>query len=299
MFTTKTTPVTVYQSTDKGAPQLSVNAGSLKTLLKACLITGYGDKKALGWDIPFEDANSAVFRSNDPTSNRYFLKADNSEAKFAILGAYKEMTDLTNGDGYFAYNINFRKFGYVDERTPKWWLIGHGKAFVFIVTQWDNHSQTFYFGDVPSLVAGDTGNTIYLATNSTYDYLTSSINSPEYVHNSYGNTTVWAKKWNQTKDTSDGCLQSASWIEYSKKPEYPDRVTGGFIASETYINEKDNDKYYIRGLLAGILTVQNDFRSIPEGQVFTLDGESNRYMKFSFDSDGRYGYLINITQWAV
>ena len=37
------TPVTLYQSTDTDAPQLANAQGSLKTLLKACLITGYGE----------------------------------------------------------------------------------------------------------------------------------------------------------------------------------------------------------------------------------------------------------------
>ena len=54
------TPVTLYQSTDTDAPQLANAQGSLKTLLKACLVTGYGDKQPLGWAMPFEEDNKGV-----------------------------------------------------------------------------------------------------------------------------------------------------------------------------------------------------------------------------------------------
>ena len=51
MFQTERVPVTVYRSTDEGAPQLSAAAGSLKTVLKACLTNGYGTKQPLGWEM--------------------------------------------------------------------------------------------------------------------------------------------------------------------------------------------------------------------------------------------------------
>lgn len=48
MLNTKLKPVTLFTSNDEGAPVLSASAGSLKALLKACLVTGYGNKTRAG-----------------------------------------------------------------------------------------------------------------------------------------------------------------------------------------------------------------------------------------------------------
>ena len=62
LFQLEQKPVTVFSSDDADAPILTKDAGSLTTLLKACLITGYGGKTALGWDMAFaiEDQKSAA-----------------------------------------------------------------------------------------------------------------------------------------------------------------------------------------------------------------------------------------------
>ena len=71
-------PAKVYRSTDKDAPKLDAVAGSLKTLLKACLVTGYGAddsrKEPAGWAMPFENDVSAVFRSQSPESTKYWYE---------------------------------------------------------------------------------------------------------------------------------------------------------------------------------------------------------------------------------
>ena len=46
-------PVTVYRSTDAGAPLLTNSNGSLIAVLKACLVDGYGSKASAGWTAPF------------------------------------------------------------------------------------------------------------------------------------------------------------------------------------------------------------------------------------------------------
>ena len=43
MFDTQRVPVKVYRWDDEGAPQVESAAGSIKTILKACLVTGYGE----------------------------------------------------------------------------------------------------------------------------------------------------------------------------------------------------------------------------------------------------------------
>lgn len=60
-------PVTVYRWDDDGAPQITNRTPSeMVDVLKKVLVTGYGTKASLGWNIAFEDVGTQkiAFRNN-------------------------------------------------------------------------------------------------------------------------------------------------------------------------------------------------------------------------------------------
>lgn len=128
LFQLEQKPVTLFSSLDNQAPILTGEAGSLKTLLKACLVTGYGDKQGLGWQMlhETEDKNSACFMSNDPTSSKYLLKIDNSNANVK-LSAYQTMSDFNSGQKPLVENQIYQL------KACEWRLIGHSKAFILLL----------------------------------------------------------------------------------------------------------------------------------------------------------------------
>lgn len=144
-------PVTVFSSADDNAPVLTSDAGSLKTLLKACLVTGYGDKAGLGWQMKFEteDLTGVVFVSSDVTSGGYHLKVDNSSSNVK-LSAYKTMTAFDQGQKALVQDRIYKA------QTSEWRLIGHDKAFILLLdvsVQHNGDTKCGYpllFGDVPS-----------------------------------------------------------------------------------------------------------------------------------------------------
>lgn len=149
LFQLEKKPVTVFSSSDTDAPTLTTDAGSLKTLLKACLVTGYGDKQGLGWQMVFEseDMNTAVFKSADPTASGYCLKVDNSSSTVK-LSAYQAMSDIDTGVKPIVENQAY------EMQTCNWRLVGHGKAFVLLLDYTLEHTKvrTAYpllFGDLP------------------------------------------------------------------------------------------------------------------------------------------------------
>lgn len=83
MFDTQRVPVTVFRWDDEGAPQVELAAGSIKTILKACLVTGYGEgnkrKDGLGWEMAFEKAQEACFRSTHPKATKWWLGVDDTK----------------------------------------------------------------------------------------------------------------------------------------------------------------------------------------------------------------------------
>lgn len=147
LFQLEKKAVTVFSSTDKNAPTLTNSAGSLKTLLKACLVTGYGDKQGLGWQMLYEtnDKNSACFASNDPTASKFVLKVDNTNAN-AKLSAYQSMTSFTQGEKPFVIDNIY------ETQVSEWRLIGHSKAFILlldVVLRDERIAYPLLFGDLP------------------------------------------------------------------------------------------------------------------------------------------------------
>lgn len=153
LFQLEQKPVTVFSSDDVSAPILTGSPGSLKTLLKACLVTGYGDKTALGWQILFEseDLFSAAFVSADPTASKYVLKVDNKDHGYAgttKLYAYRSMSNIDTGTGQMAAVSSYKT------ESTSWRLIGHSKAFILLLDSTASKGDDFVcypiiFGDLP------------------------------------------------------------------------------------------------------------------------------------------------------
>lgn len=292
------TPVTLYQSTDTDAPQLTNAQGSLKTLLKACLVTGYGDKQPLGWVMLFEEDNKAVFKPTDPKSTQPCLLVDNIKPKFATLQPYQKMTAINQGTGFFGMGIVnsaiYDKFGYINNQAqPKWWLIGHGMAFILMIKQDGSEtSMMFYFGDVQGLGSNKTA--LYLTNSSGYEYLGSA--SRFYsVQTGSGNRGVLSRSTINNSPISMSLLTNTDLINY--RPPYPDPVTNGLIADTVHImeNQTNQNQFVIVAALTGLLGVLNDISKVAEGTPIELDGDNDVWLKFSSASNQHF--LINATQW--
>ena len=74
-------PVTLFSSIDADAPQINYaarTAGDVKAVLKACLVTGYGDKARAGWSIVNEAGDVAEFASPSAAMSDYRLGIDDA-----------------------------------------------------------------------------------------------------------------------------------------------------------------------------------------------------------------------------
>jgi hypothetical protein len=100
----------MYRSTDASAPILRGQAGSLKALLKACLVTGYGSRPGAGWLNPFSATNIEVFRPGSGSQN-YFQIDDRgsvASARNALVTMFSDMTSATVGSNQTpaTYDVN-------------------------------------------------------------------------------------------------------------------------------------------------------------------------------------------------
>lgn len=121
-----------FKSTDAGAPQIDYNsrvAGDVKAVLKACLVTGYGDKSSAGWSIASEVEPFIEFVSPSPAMSDYKLKVDDSSGSYTY---WYYMYQGVESKPY--YYKNDKRPTYIDKTSPinGWQLLVTSRGFVFI-----------------------------------------------------------------------------------------------------------------------------------------------------------------------
>ncbi len=124
-------PVSVYQWDDKNAPILDGNANCVSTIFKACLVTGYGSKKAVGWTMPFEDQDNGVKVFNPPKSaeSDFYLRISEDDGRQLVAQVYFNMTDIETGDLKLQCDTEF-KYG-TGKFNGKWLLVATARGFWF------------------------------------------------------------------------------------------------------------------------------------------------------------------------
>ncbi|ABS06925.1 hypothetical protein [Shewanella baltica] len=167
-------PVTVYRNTDAGAPAIPTKPSGWITVLKKCLVEGYGEKQPLGWTLDFEDAanNKVVFKNNVADGGSggavQFQPHTGSDAINAALR-------ITCANSITAIDAFFKKVGYRVMMTSNslgtvrgWMVVGTSKGFWLIQESGEtlNNSSTtsvlayreyFFIGDIESFVPNDMG----------------------------------------------------------------------------------------------------------------------------------------------
>lgn len=163
---------TIYKSSDTDAPQLSNTAGSLKTVLKACLVTGYGTgtnaKAGAGWKLVYDESYKAVFQPVDTKGENLLLRIDDTGTSHsADFSAYSAMTDINTGTQSYAAGRYTRNNGtWFVVATQKW-------AWLCLTTSNTDAASLFFWGNIKSPVAENKSKTVILQqtfTNTPFIY---------------------------------------------------------------------------------------------------------------------------------
>lgn len=213
-------PVKYYSWQDAQAPQLTDIDGAIKTILKACLVTGYGSKQGAGWTALFEDAYRIVLRRPLRTGNPPDIKIENGvingTASHRIV-AQDNPTSLDDATELSAVNLLAR-----DTRAGKeWYCIVTDFAFL-LCYQFDRNgiasatrNNVLFVGGCKKLLDADTE---YFLINTN-----TNIQSTGLATNPIGGIV-----WNST----------AAWQFYDmrRKTSYNQRGYLDLSITETYIN---------------------------------------------------------------
>lgn len=139
----------IYSSQDADAPQLSLTAGALNTVLKGCLVTGYGDKPAAGWEIAHEDmaAHKLAIRSTSPKSIKSVLLLDDTATGYAAVTAYNDWDDALN-KGIDKYADGFYRKAWNGNYSANWTVLATNSFFYLqVLLQGESYGVVTAFGD--------------------------------------------------------------------------------------------------------------------------------------------------------
>lgn len=164
--------VTLYRSSDTGAPTLTGTAGDLINLLNKCLVTGYGSLAGAGWTMPYDNGatpkTQAVFRPGSGVQH-YFHVDDNSPnatavAREAQLRGSETATAVLTGTNFFpttsqvaaGAGMAMRKSASADATARSWILVADDRTCYLFMAAGDTPTyRANYFGEIYSLDGTD------------------------------------------------------------------------------------------------------------------------------------------------
>ncbi|WP_413190868.1 hypothetical protein [Psychrobacter sp. AT9] len=183
-------PVKRFSSTDADAPQINYNArvaGDVKTVLKACLVTGYGATASAGWTVANETATVAEFVSPSAAMSDYRLGVDDTSTS-STTWYYQYQNAIVNP----SYNSPGKSFANVDKTHASngWQLFITSLGIVFVEIVYHTavgklSTRITYIGQVKSALNNTSGKNIMffnVGHSATIGIINYFFNSTSYIH---------------------------------------------------------------------------------------------------------------------
>ena len=300
--------LTIYRSSDVGAPTLSFAAGSFIALLDACLRTGYGSKAGAGWTKPFTGANIAVFKQGAGGNNRFIRVWDAragtdpaTSTRTANVRGYETMTAVSTGTNPFPTTsqsgsnglmVRYAVDSALGSPAPNEWMVRANSNWFDVHISTGGSGYPTYacdgrliFGSFPSLKSGDTFNDLIVAdANNAYTFYayTDNQNGSAYVSRS-DTGVVGAKEAMITNVFGDG-NDSYTGNGFPTKYPYPARVNNTMLIHPLGVYCDGQ----LRGALPGLWSSVHGVAAIGFGNTFGGNGAlaGRSFETFAFANSG-------------
>jgi len=254
--------VSIFRSTDGGAPAYTNAPGSLIAVLDFCLL-------GLGWTKTPLGTNIAAYTQPAGT-NGFVLQVDDSASTYAYLCGFETLTSFNVGKNFFnPLNTPPASGGHSvvnrgsDASAKAWRLITNGSIFHFAVTWYTSSSPPYTdlctFGDIVSYVPNDKFNTVLMGyTSPGSQYLGWAGINTQTPWNSNASTASVARAWNQISSNTlcavmtDATLVGGSGASAGAScPNYPDPISGKLNLAPFWLADGPNT--YLRGGIRGLI----------------------------------------------
>ena len=236
-----------------------------------------------GFSKPFSATNKAVYRADDVTGTRMFLRVDDTSAQYPTLIAYETMSDVDTGTGASVGNQWFGKSNTADSTACPWRLIADGAAFYLLTNNAVGNTALCYgamfWGDIVPILSTDAYHSVLIG------HYTAAFSSTMLMGLGANNRNA---------SIARGYTQGGSAIVCSREG-HPRNigVLGGQSSPATYPNAAGNDflcvpvevwtnaESILRGWMPGLYSTLHPGSSFTNGTIVDLvagAGVSNRTM---------------------
>ncbi|HBD03531.1 hypothetical protein [uncultured Psychrobacter sp.] len=159
LLTPERVPVKVYKWDDADAPVLDKSVGCIGTILKACLVTGYGTKESAGWTLTHEDTASKtkILGFDDMTGLPVSLRLKSEDANTMGVQLVKDVVSANDATVIIECETRFKFFG--SKLTGEWTVIASEKGFWFFAQILHQHAPAnetgvfLFAGTVPGMLS--------------------------------------------------------------------------------------------------------------------------------------------------
>lgn len=302
-------PVRLYSHTDSEAPQLPANdwTGALKTILKACLVTGYGGKPGAGWTLREESDNKAIFRAGDPATSPVELEVDSGNITITTFDLHWQGVKQGIVSNWAMGQLN-RYTG-----VAGWYLVASARSFALLPLVRTGNSPLIaglaYFGQACTNLVdpGQQDFVLWLAKSNNSGYVS---DVPSVLYN--GGNAAWSSgSLRLTGKIGDGrntVLRTAAAARAALRlPANND--FGAILYSEIYLHRAasyGSSNYAVSGRLPGLLVASHRTVSDQTGDIVQVAGSPHRWLLTQQDiqinnsADGTPGLavLVNIDEWV-
>ncbi len=172
--------VRIYQSTDPAAPPHPSNVrGSMAALLRACLVTGYGNgadhKEPAGWEEPYPETNNkACFRAVEGTARQFYQVNDQDyDQDVTYCTSFDSMSSAETGEG--ARGAVYLGKWYDSSHSQHWAVIADERT-CYVVLQSQDSYILHGFGEYHSLIDDDPCPSFIAGHNDRYHLADDAIN---------------------------------------------------------------------------------------------------------------------------
>lgn len=226
---------------------------------------------AAGWGKTYAGTNLAVYRSDDVTGTRLYLRVDDTGATNARVVGYEGMTDVNTGTGPFPTSTQLTGGGYWPKASAanatgrSWTVIADGKTFfLHISTQTTTPGVAgcvWGFGDFTSYKSGDAYACTLQAAASDLSTSTAAASAAAEYGQVGGGSGVYLPRSFTALGGSVAALHAVEsyWgttgvlgaVAQGLAPAYPNGPNNGLLLSRKLVLEPG---VALRGVQRGLLT---------------------------------------------
>lgn len=244
----------------------------------------------LGWQKVYTGTNKAVYRSQDVTGTRLYLRADDSTAQYLTVTMYETMSDIDTGTG--GTTLYWKKSSTSDTTARAWQLIGNSSVFYWF-SDWNASyplkPNGYVFGDFPSVKAGDAYRCMLIGhdvSNPSYTYANcnfnvargTTLNAGQCIarsHSQLGAAVAFYKE----------CASNNRTLGYGSATLYPNGADNGLHLVPVHVFEGTVNAY--RGRMPGLFVpIENTQGAFPAlDRTITIDGKRYLALRVVYDTN--------------